>query len=423
VNFARPLSRSISSTLATLALAPALAGAQLPAAEFTKTVTIHAATLLDGKGGIRRDALVTVRGSRIVSVGSGRGAAKATYELGTLTLLPGLVDAHAHPGWYINKKGALHRPDDGDSRETTALGEAGNMYATLMAGVTTIQSVGAPGDADLRDAVARGLIPGPRLLTSLQPLNDSRPGVDSLRALIRQRKAQGADLIKIFASAGLGAGGEQTYSDEQLAALCGEAKAQGLRTVVHAISAKSVRASTLAGCTEIEHGMFAGPEEMRLMAQHGTVFSPQVCLVMQNYIDNRDAYTRSGFTQTSFDALAKAMTVTPKMFATALATPGLTIVFGTDAVALAHGNNADELVCRVQRGGQRPLDAVTSATSVTAKALGLGDQVGTIAAGMQADLIAVEGDPSRDVTALKRVVFVMRQGTVYKGGTSYTARR
>ena len=423
MSFARTLPRSIQAALVALVVAPALAGAQLPAADSTRTVTIRAATLLDGKGGVRRDALVTVRGNRIVSVGTGRGAAKATYELGTLTLLPGLVDVHVHPGWYVNRKGALHRPDDGESRETTALGEAGNMYATLMAGVTTIQSVGGPEDADLRDAIARGLIPGPRILTSLQPLADPRPGVDSLRALVRQRKAQGADLIKIFASAGLGAGGEQTYSDEQLAALCGEATAQGLRTVVHAISAKSVRATTLAGCTEIEHGMFAGAEEMQLMAKHGTVFSPQVCLVMQNYLDNRDVYTRSGFTPKSFDALANAMTVTPRMFATALATPGLTIVFGTDAVALAHGNNADELVCRVQRGGQRPLDAVTSATSVPAKALGLGGEVGTIAPGMQADIIAVEGDPARDVTALKRVAFVMRQGIVYKGGTSYTARR
>ncbi|MEO7966112.1 MAG: amidohydrolase family protein, partial [Gemmatimonadaceae bacterium] len=215
---------------------------QLPALDSTRTVTIHAATLLDGKGGIQRDALVTVRGNRIVRVGKGSTATRATYELGALSLLPGLVDAHVHPGWYINKKGALHRSDDGDSRETSALALAGNLYAMLMAGVTTIQSVGGPEDADLRDAVANGVIPGPRILTSLQPLNDASPTPDSLRALVRQRKAQGADLIKIFASAGLGAGGEQTYSDAQLAALCGEAKAQGLRTVVHAISAKSVRA-------------------------------------------------------------------------------------------------------------------------------------------------------------------------------------
>jgi imidazolonepropionase-like amidohydrolase len=400
----------------TLFAVSASAAAQLPAPSEAVPVTIHAATLLDGRGGAQRDMLVTVRGTRIASIQPWvAGAPRATYELGALTLLPGLIDVHVHPGWYVNTKGALHRPDDGDSPEIAALSRAGNLYATLMSGVTTIQSVGGPEDADLRNAVARGVIPGPRILTSLQPINDTRPSPDSMRAIVRQRKADGADLIKLFASAGLGAGGAQTLSDAQIAAICGEAKAVGLRTVVHAISAQSVRAATLAGCTEIEHGIFAGDDELRLMAEHGTVFSPQVCLVFQNYLDNRDAYTRSGFTPTSFESLAAALTRTPPMFARAIATPKLRIVFGTDAVALAHGHNADELVCRVQKGGQRPMDAVVSATSTAATALAIDDRVGTIAAGMDADLIAVDGDPASDVTALKRVLFVMRQGSVYKG--------
>src|SRR5205807_9750644 len=115
---------------------------------------------------------------------------------------------------------------------------------------------------------------------------------DSLRAVVGGYKAQGADVIKLFASAGLGAGGQQTLSDAQLAAICGEAKALGLRTVVHAISAASVRASTLAGCTEIEHGTFVTDAELKLTAEHGTIFDPQVCLVFQNYIDHRDVYGR-----------------------------------------------------------------------------------------------------------------------------------
>ncbi|HET7459301.1 MAG TPA: amidohydrolase family protein [Gemmatimonadaceae bacterium] len=384
-------------------------------------VTIHAALLLDGRGGSMRDALVTVRGTRIERVESlapGRARPAATYELGTLTLLPGLVDVHVHPGWYINARGTLHRPDDGDTPAQSALAMAGNLYATLMAGVTTVQSVGAAEDADLRDAVARGVIPGPRILTSLEPFLDTKPSPDSLRQLVRQRKAQGADVIKLFASAGLGGGGEQTMSDEQIAAVCGEAKAVGLRTVVHAISAKSVRAATLAGCTEIEHGMFVTDDELRLMAEHGTIFSPQVCLVLQNYLDHRDVFTRSGFTEHSFAALTNALAVTPKMFARALATPNLRLVYGTDAVALAHGHNADELVCRVRDGGQRPMDAIVTATSASARALGLGDRVGALAPGLDADVIAVEGDPSRDITALQRVRFVMRQGIVYRGAVS-----
>lgn len=403
-----------------LALALLLAGAgrataQARLAPDTGTVTIHAASLLDGRGGVLHDATVTVRGTHIVAVSSGAGHGRPTYELGTLTLLPGLVDTHVHPGWYITSEGRLHRAGDADSAAASALAMAGNLYATLMAGVTTIQSVGGTEDLALRDAVARGVIPGPRILTSLQPITDARLSPDSLRAIVRQRKAEGADLIKLFASQGLGAGGAQTLSDAQLVAICGEAKSLGLRTVVHAISAASVRAATLAGCTQVEHGMLVGDAELALMAQHGTIFDPQVCLVLDNYLRNHEVYARSGFTTQAFDALAKARAATPAMFARAIATPGLTIVYGTDAVALAHGHNAEELECRVREGGQRPMDAVRSATSLAARALGLGDRIGALAPGLDADIIAVEGDPATDIGALSRVRFVMRQGVVYEG--------
>ncbi|HSU95780.1 MAG TPA: amidohydrolase family protein, partial [Gemmatimonadaceae bacterium] len=271
-----------------------------------------------------------------------------------------------------------------------------------------------PEDIDLRDAVSRGLIPGPRILTSITQINDRSLSPDSLRGIVRALAAQGADVIKLFASAGLGAGGAQTLSDEQLAAICGEAKARGLRSVVHAISAASVRAATLAGCTQIEHGTFVTDAELQLMAEHGTIFDPQVCLVFQNYLDHRAEYGRSGFTEQSFDALAKAIPTATAMFKRALATKGLHIVFGTDAVALAHGRNADELFCRV-RAGQSPMDAITSATSLTASALGLGDRIGAIAPGFDADLIAVRGDPSRDIETLRQIKFVMRAGVVYTG--------
>src|SRR5512133_29748 len=283
-----------------------------------------------------------------------------------------------------------------------------------MAGFTTIQSVGGPEDLDLRDAVNRMEIPGPRLLTSLGQINDRSLSPDSLRSVVRGVIAQGADVVKLFASAGLAGGGNQTLSDEQLAAICGEAKAHGVRTVVHAISAGSVRAATRAGCTEIEHGTFATDAELTLMAEHGTIFDPQVCRVCQTYIDRRDVYARSGYTEAAFDALAKAIPTATAMFKRAIATPRLQVIFGTDAVALAHGRNADELFCRV-RAGQSAMDAITSATSVTAKALGLGDKIGAIAPGFDADLVAVRGDPSRDITALRHVSFVMRAGVFYSG--------
>jgi len=379
-------------------------------------ITIHAARLIDGRGHALDDVLVTVRSGRIERVDANAGVRGrgATYDLGSATLLPGLIDAHVHPGWYINREGALHTPRDEDTPAQSALARAGNLYATLAAGFTTIQSVGGPEDIDLRDAVSRWQIAGPRILTSITQINDRRLSPDSLRAVVRALKARGADVIKLFASSGLGAGGAQTLSDEQLAAICGEAKAQGLRSVVHAISAASVRAATLAGCTEIEHGTFATSAELALMAQHGTIFDPQVCLVFQNYIDHRDVYTKSGFTEQAFDALAKAIPVATEMFRQALRTPGLTIIFGTDAVALAHGRNAEELICRV-RAGQPAMDAITSATSVTAQALGLGRSLGVAAPGYDADLIAVDGDPSKDITALRRVRFVMRGGVVFSG--------
>lgn len=279
-----------------------------------------------------------------------------------------MIDAHVHPGWYINRQGALHNGRDGETPAQIALAQAGNLYATLMAGVTTIQSVGGAEDLDLRDAVARGLIPGPRILTSITQINNRNLSPDSLRGLVRALKTRGADLIKLFASAGLGAGGEQTLSDDQLNAICGEATAQGLRTVVHAVSAQSVRAATMAGCTEIDHGTFATDAELKLMAEHGTIFDPHVCLVFQNYIDHRDVYTRSGYTEATFDALAKAIPTATEMFTRALSTPNLKLIFGTDAVALAHGHNVEELVCRVRGGGQKPADAVVyQAAGATAR--------------------------------------------------------
>ena len=375
-------------------------------------ITIHAARMFDGRD-VKQDVLVTVRAGRIerveTSVGS-RGRS-ATHDLGAAMLLPGLIDAHAHPGWYINRLGALHRRDD-DTPAQSAIARAGNLYATLMAGFTTIQSLGGPEDLDLRDAVARWQIPGPRILTSITQISDSSLSADSLRALVRSLKARGADVIKLFASAGLQAGGQQTFSNAKLEAICGEAKAQGLRSVVHAISAASVRAATLAGCTEIEHGTFATKAELALMAARGTIFDPQVCLVFQNYIDHRDVYSRSGFTPETFDAFANAIPVATAMFKQAIETPGLKVIFGTDAVALAHGRNADELLCRV-RAGQRPIDALISATSAAAAALGLGDRLGQIATGYDADLIAVRGDPARDIAAIRSVVFVMRGGVPF----------
>lgn len=400
-----------SSGGATLPAAPGATRHGSAAQRDTVTV-IHAGTMLDGRGAAMRNVWVVVRGNRIdrVSPTAVTIAGARVIELGAATLLPGLIDTHVHPGWYVDRQGKRNSQRSGDTPSQAALARAGNLYATLMAGFTTIQSVGGPEDLELRDATARGIIPGPRIITSITQLSSARLAVDSLRAQVRQLKADGADVIKLFASAGLGSGGAQTMSDAQIAAVCSEATAQGLRTVVHAISAPSVRASVLGGCTQIEHATFVTDAELRLMAERGTVFDPQVCLVFQNYIDHPAAYS---FTDSSLAPLRAALPTAATMFARAVKTPGLNIVFGTDAVALAHGRNAEELLCRV-KAGESPMDAIISATSRAATALRLGDRIGTIAAGYTADLIATDGDPSRDITATTRVTFVMRDGVRYR---------
>jgi len=284
-----------------------------------------------------------------------------------------------------------------------------------MAGFTTVQSVGAASDVDLREAIARETVPGPRLLTSIRQLNENSGTPEQIRQKVRQLKADGADVVKIFASKSIREGGVKTMTDGQLAAACGEAKAQGLRTIVHAHAAEAIKASVLAGCGQIEHGVFADEETMKLMAARGVYFDPNIGLVLQNYLRNKSKFFGIGnYNAEGFAYMEKAIPLNVVMIKKALATPGLRLVMGTDANAGAHGRNADELIARVKDGGQKPMDAIISATSLAAKSMNMDSKIGSIAPGMEADLIAVDGDPMTDITALSRVAFVMKGGKVYK---------
>jgi imidazolonepropionase-like amidohydrolase len=391
-----------------------LIGAPGLAQTSSRPIVIRADRVLDGRGKVIPGGSVVVEGAKITKVNAA-GVGAATYDLKGLTLLPGLIDAHSHLTWYFNRQGRYHTGNDGDTPVQSMLSTAANAYATLLAGITTIQSPGSPEDKDLREWVAAGQIPGPRVLTSLNALSNARLTPDSMRAIVRRRKAEGADVIKVFASGSIRDGGQQTMSDEQLRAICEESKAQGLRTMVHAHSVASIKATVLAGCDQVEHGVFADDETLKLMAEHKVYFDPQICLVFTNYLDNRAKYEGIGnYNEAGFAAMEKAIPIATEMFKRALKTPGLKIIFGTDAVAGAHGRNVEELVCRVNAGGQAPLAAITSATSLGAEAIRMGDQIGSIAPGMQADLIAVQGDPTKDITALRRVMFVMKGGRVYR---------
>lgn len=412
---------SISLLAITLGLFPSWQSAAAQAPTANKRIVIAASTILDGKGHVLHGARIVVESSKIVSIETDTSKVHArlplpiTYDLRGLTVLPGWIDAHDHITWSFGPDGKNAGADPMTPFATYQA--ASNAWLELMAGFTTIQSVGSPADVPLRDAIARGAIPGPRVLTAINPLvgQGEKSGTpDEIRAYIDKQKQAGADLIKIFASQSIRLGGNMTLSQEQLNAACDEAKKQGLRTLVHAYK-NAVRAATLAGCTEIEHGTLATEDDLRLMAEKGTYFDPQAGFVIENYIQNKDKYLGTpGYTEEGFAAMEKILPVEHDLVRDATKIPGLRMVFGTDAVAGAHGRNAEEFVDRVRDAGQDPMQAMVSANSLGAEAMGLADQIGSIAPGLQADIIALDGDPLTDITAVRRVVFVMKSGIVYK---------
>jgi len=376
-------------------------------------IVIAASHMLDGKGQVLENQRIVIEGSKIVAV-EPLGSGPVDYDLRGLTVLPGWIDAHVHITWIFGKDGK-NGGTEGTS-QYDAYKAASNAWVTLMAGFTTVQSVGAPNDVPLRDAIARGEIPGPRILTAVEPLvgkGEDTGTPDEIRAYIRKQKAAGADLIKIFASKSIRLGGGMTLSFEQLSAACDEAKKQGLRTLVHAYK-EAVLAATLAGCTEVEHGTLAGEDALKAMADKGAYLDPQAALVINNYLQHKEQYLGTeGYTAEGFAAMEKVLPEDCNIVRMAAKTPGLRMVFGTDAVAGADGRNAEEFIDRVNCGVD-PMAAMVSANSLGAEAMGLGDQIGSIAPGMQADIIALDGDPIKDITAVRRVVFVMKSGVVYK---------
>src|SRR6478672_5869928 len=208
--------------------------------------------LFDGRGHVLPQTRIVIEDSKIVALDP--KASPIDYDLRGLTVMPGWIDAHVHITWSFGPDGRNEGADA--TTQFAAYQSAANAYATLMAGFTTVQSVGSPMDVPLRDAIAKGALPGPRILTAVQPLEGQgeKTGTpDQIREFVRKQKAAGADLIKIFASESIRKGGGMTLSQEQLNAACDEANKQGLRTLVHAYK-EAVGAAARAGCTEVEHG-------------------------------------------------------------------------------------------------------------------------------------------------------------------------
>jgi imidazolonepropionase-like amidohydrolase len=375
-------------------------------------MVIAASEVLDGKGGVLHDTRIVVEGAKIVAIDPSAGP--VDYDLRGLTVLPGWIDAHVHITWIFGPDGK--NASQGGTTPQALYAAASNAWLTLMAGFTTVQDVGSPAAIPLRDAIAQGKLPGPRILTSAAPLfgrGEQTGTPDEIRAFVREQKAAGADLIKIYASGGM-TRGPMTMSQEQLSAACDEAKKQGLRSLVHAYR-DAVRAATLAGCTEVEHGLGASDEDLKLMAERGTYLDPPAGLLLETYLQFKDLYLAPPYyTEESFAAMPGLIEAHQEFLRRAVRIPGLKIVYGTDAVAGAHGRNAEDFIHRVRDGGVKPMDAMVSANFVGAEALGMADRIGSIAPGLDADIIAIKGDPLKDITAVRRVVFVMKGGVVYR---------
>jgi imidazolonepropionase-like amidohydrolase len=378
-----------------------------------RRIVIATDRLFDGRGRVLPETRIIIEDSKIVALDP--KASPIDYDLRGLTVMPGWIDSHVHITWSFGPDGKNEGADS--TTQFAAYQSAANAWATLMAGFTTVQSVGSPMDVPLRHAIAKGALPGPRILTAVQPLEGKgeKTGTpDQIRAFVRKQKAAGADLIKIFASESIRKGGGMTLSQEQLNAACDEANKLGLRTLVHAYK-NAVRAATLAGCTEVEHGTMATDDDLKLASEHGTYFDPQAGLVIENYTANKDKFVGTeGYTEEGFAAMAKAVELDHDIVRRAAKIPGLKMVFGTDALAGSHGRNAEEFIDRVRDSGVDPMSAMVSANSLAAEAMRMGERIGSIAPGYEADIIALGGDPIKDITAVRRVVFVMKAGVIYK---------
>ena len=396
------------------AVVVALLAAALPVRAQETPVTITIGGIVDGRGGSQGPSTVTVRAGKIEKIAAGADAA-ATYDLRAYTLLPGLIDTHVHLDTHFNKDGRA--TNAGETPAQAMLFAAENAWQYIQAGYTTVQSIGSPSDVDLRDAIGRGVLPGPRVLTSITPITENSGTPEQIRGVVRKLASQGADLVKLFASKSIREGGAQTMSDAQIGAACGEAKALGRRTWVHAHSPESMTAAVNGGCTTVTHGSAATPAVLKLMADKGVLFEPNIWLVSENYLTNRARYEGIGnFNEEGFKFTESSIPVKLAMYKQAIATPNLTILVGTDAGAGGHGRSSEEVIYRVEKGGQPAMKALAELLANNARALGLASRLGAVAEGYEADLVAVEGDPSKDITALRRVRFVMKGGTVYKNG-------
>jgi imidazolonepropionase-like amidohydrolase len=385
----------------------------LPPPVNTTQLVLSYTRALDGRGNSLGPGRIGVSQGRIATLSAGRAA--HVIDLTGYTVMPGWIDTHVHLDSHWDRTGRIATETEPPMEAALGIAMAG--WETLMGGFTTVQTVGDPTEKPLRDMIRDHGFPGPRVLTSLawvEGKGDSTGTEAQMRAIVRQRKADGADLIKIFASTSQRVGARPTLTQAQLEIFCSEAKAVGLRSMVHAYRSQ-VSAAARAGCTQVEHATYATQDDITTAVRMGTYISPQVGLVVQNYIANKARYLGVGnYTEAGMQTMDNDLPLDFAVCRMAVNTPGAKVVFSTDATAGAHGRNAEEFLGRIAHCGQTPMAALVSAQSLAATAMGLGDRIGTLAPGFEADIIALDGDPLKDPTAVRRVVFVMRGGVIYK---------
>ena len=435
--------RALRLLFALLAITTAASAQQYPT-RGSGTVVLRAARVIDGTGAAPiQNGVVVVTDDRIVAVGAANAvripAGARQVNLGDVTLLPGFIDLHVHLiGREVEDAGAQTSATRDYPGFLAALGTE-HARLTLMAGFTSARMVGAPDfqDVGLRAAIDGGYVPGPRLQVAGHSLgitgghcdeNNYRPGlfdgspetgiadgVDEVRRAVRYQVKYGADVIKTCATAGVLSGGTQgigasQYSVEELEAMVAEARTLGRKVAAHAHGTEGIKRAVRAGVASIEHGSFLDEEGARLMAERGTYL---VATLMAGEAVERAAAAGAlpPYIAEKARAAAAAMRNGIKL-ARAAGTP---IALGTDAGVGRHGQNGHEFTLLVQWGGYTPMEAIVAGTASAAKVLGWEDRVGTLRAGLLADIVAVPGDPLRDVTALERPSFVMKGGVVFRG--------
>jgi imidazolonepropionase-like amidohydrolase len=440
------MTRLFALMLLGLCLPVGRAGAQAPDTSATPGhLAIRAARLIDGRGGAPiQNAVILVDSSRITAVGVNLPIPSGTtvIDLGKATVLPGLIDCHTHitsgdPGDYYE---SLFR------RSPIDYAVASPTFArrTLEAGFTTVRDVGSGEfiDVALRRAIDSGLVAGPRMQVATLAVGSTgghndivgfspyikfgqfsgiADGVDEIRKLVRFEVKNGADVIKLIASAGVlteeQSVGAPQYSQEELNAAVQEAALHGRKVAAHAHGAEAIKRAVRAGVASIEHGSLLDDEGIRLMKQRGTY------LVADIYNDDyiMAEYKRLNFPEKILEKERQIGRLQRENFRRAVHA-GVKIAYGTDAGVFPHGWNGKQFAFMV-RYGLTPMQAIQSATTSAADLLGWSDKVGAVTPGLYADLVAVEGDPLTDITELERVKFVMKGGVVYKDSRERLAGR